>query len=140
MSKFHQGEYKLKNPNKYVGNKLPTFRSSWELKIMIFFDEHPSIVLWGSEPFFINYHHPIKNKISKYYPDFIVKYVEKNGKTYSKVIEIKPSKETFIEAAKSKRDKLAILVNHAKWDAARRFCDANNMKFEILTELNLYKS
>ena len=35
MAKYHQGTYKVKDPNKYVGdpNNI-VFRSSWELKFM----------------------------------------------------------------------------------------------------------
>ena len=87
---------------------------------------------------FIPYFNPVKNKMSKYYPDFLVKVREKDGSEKVKMIEVKPSKETCMEAAKSKRDKLAVVVNQAKWEAARVFCQLNNMTFEILTELHLY--
>jgi len=34
MTKFAQGKYVLKNPDKYIGNKTPTYRSSWEWAVM----------------------------------------------------------------------------------------------------------
>jgi len=34
MGKFAQGKYKVKNPEKYVGTKEPTYRSSWEFMFM----------------------------------------------------------------------------------------------------------
>ena len=136
--KYHQGVFIPKNPSKYVGPTLPLSRSSWEWRLMVYFDDTPNILCWSSEPMFIPYFNPVKNKMSKYYPDFLVKVREKDGSEKVKMIEVKPSKETCMEAAKSKRDKLAVVVNQAKWEAARVFCQLNNMTFEILTELHLY--
>jgi hypothetical protein len=136
--KYYQGFFTPKNVNKYIGKTKPMARSSWELRLMIFFDETPNILCWSSEPMFIPYFNPVKNKMSKYYPDFLVKVLEKDGKIKVKMIEVKPSKETCMEAAKSKKDKIAVIVNQAKWEAARKFCELNNMIFEILTELHLY--
>ena len=30
MGRFAQGKYSLKNPEKYIGTKTPTYRSSWD--------------------------------------------------------------------------------------------------------------
>ena len=42
MKRWAQGKYSLKNPDKYVGNKNPTYRSSWEFHFMKFCDENPA--------------------------------------------------------------------------------------------------
>ena len=44
MPKFAQGRYTLKNPTKYLGNKTPLYRSSWEFAFMKFCDESPSVM------------------------------------------------------------------------------------------------
>ena len=46
MGRFAQGKYTLQNPDKYVGTKTPTYRSSWEFTFMKFCDEHPSVAKW----------------------------------------------------------------------------------------------
>jgi hypothetical protein len=80
MSKY-KGFFKPKNPDKYMGN--PTniiYRSSWELKLMIRLDEDPSIISWGSEEVVIPYRSPIDNRIHRYFVDFIVNKINRNGK------------------------------------------------------------
>ena len=53
--KFSQGIYKIKHPEKYVGSKDPTYRSSWEYTFMSFCDNNPSVQQWASEPVRIPY-------------------------------------------------------------------------------------
>ena len=40
MGRFAQGKYNLKNPDKYIGNRTPTSRSSWVFAFMKMCDEH----------------------------------------------------------------------------------------------------
>ena len=47
MARFAQGKYTLKYPEKYVGRKTPTYRSSWEFAFMKFCDENPAIQVMG---------------------------------------------------------------------------------------------
>ena len=47
MSRFAQGKFNLKNPQKYIGTKTPTYRSGWEFTFMKFCDEHPAIEQLG---------------------------------------------------------------------------------------------
>ena len=49
MGRFAQGKYNLKNPAKYIGNRTPTYRSSWEFAFMKMCDEHAYIQAWASE-------------------------------------------------------------------------------------------
>lgn len=79
MSKWAQGKFKLSNPAKYVGNKTPTYRSSWEFQFMQFCDNNPSIVEWASEAIKIPYRNPITGKNTIYVPDFLIVYVDKTG-------------------------------------------------------------
>ena len=49
MSRFAQGKFTLKNPEKYIGGRTPTYRSSWEFHFMRMCDTNDSITQWASE-------------------------------------------------------------------------------------------
>lgn len=138
-SKFSQGTFTLTNPQKYIGSTSPIYRSSWERDYMYTCDLNPAIIQWGAEPFSIPYIDPLTGAVKNYWPDFIVCYMNRSGTIQRELVEIKPQKESLIEVAKSKRDKLNLLVNQAKWAAAMKFCNANNLTFRVLTEQQLYK-
>jgi hypothetical protein len=139
MSKYAQGKFQIKNTEKYVGKKTPTYRSSWEFSFCTFCDNNPSVVQWASEPFMIPYRNPLTGKNTIYVPDFLMVYIDKDQKKHAEVIEVKPLKETSFENAKSVRDKAAVALNMAKWAAARAFCSAHGMVFRIVTEHDIYQ-
>lgn len=138
MAKYATGKYQIINAEKYVGRKSPTYRSSWEISFMQFCDNNPSVLQWASEPFMIPYRNPLTGKNTVYIPDFMIVYIDANQQKHAEVIEVKPLKETTLESAKSVRDKAAVILNMAKWAAARAFCQNNGMKFRIVTEHDLY--
>jgi hypothetical protein len=138
MSKYSQGRFVPKNPAKLIGKADVVFRSSWELTVMNFLDTHPSVIQWASESIRIPYTNPLTGKPSQYVPDFMVLYQDKNGNRRAEVVEVKPSKEAIAENAKSKRDKVSLILNTAKWAAAMVFCKKNGMIFRILTENDIY--
>jgi len=90
MSKFAQGLYEVANVSKYVGDKLPYFRSSWELAFMRMCDAHPNITKWASENVKIPYRNPVTGKYTNYVPDFMIQYTDKDGNQHVELIEIKP--------------------------------------------------
>lgn len=136
-NRFHQGEFTPKNKEKYVG-KLPcTYRSSWEITCMRFFDNSKDILKWSSESIKINYMDPFTKKWRTYYPDFIIKY-KKNNIEITEIVEVKPLNQTDMVHAKSKRDKEACVLNEAKWKYARQWCDNNNILFRVITEKDIY--
>jgi hypothetical protein len=139
MSKYAQGKYQIKNTEKYVGRKTPTYRSSWEFSFCTFCDNNPAVIQWASEPFMIPYRNPLTGKNTIYVPDFMMVYMDKNEQKHAEVIEVKPMKETNFESAKSVRDKAAVALNMAKWAAARAFCRAHGMVFRIVTEHDIYQ-
>ena len=55
MPKFAQGKFEMKNPSKYIGNKTPMARSSWETVFMRMLDEHQGVAKWASESIQIPY-------------------------------------------------------------------------------------
>ena len=139
MSKYANGIFQPKNPEKYVGNKSPTYRSSWEFVFMQFCDNNPAVIQWASEAIRVNYRNPLTNKNTIYVPDFFMVYVDANGKQHAEVIEIKPTKETTIEAAgRSTRAQAAAIVNMAKWEAARAWCKQQGLKFRVVTEQEIF--
>ncbi len=126
------------NPGKYAGKTPPIARSSWELAVFNKFDLHPNVIQWASESVRIPYKNPLNGRMSMYVPDLLVVYVDKKTKRHIELIEIKPLRESIMEAATTNRDRLAVVVNHAKWKAAYAFCQTRNMTFRVMTEKNLF--
>ena len=124
----------MQNPAKYVGNKTPTYRSSWEYVFMQFCDNNPSILNWASEAVHINYRNPLTGKNTIYVPDFLITYNDATGGQHAEVVEVKPRKETTLEGAKNIRDQAAAILNMAKWEAARQWCKAHGLTFRVVTE------
>lgn len=138
-----KSEFIPKNPSKYVGKYPIITRSSWESVACKFFDMHPNIISWASEPLQIPYLNPLTGRWTVYIPDFIVVYTDKNEKRHSEMIEIKPAKEDFRYQRKPKErlseaTKLTQIVNMAKWQAAAKFCAKNQMSFRVMTEADLF--
>lgn len=140
MAKYAQGKYQIKNPEKYLGKSLPTYRSSWEYTFCSFCDNNPAVLEWTSEGMKIPYKNPVSGKNTIYVPDFIIVYMDKNERKHTEMIEIKPSKETTMETAKSMRDKYMVAINMAKWAAADNWCRANNIRFRVVTEYDIFKN
>lgn len=139
-NKFVQGKYTPANPEKYVGTYPIFFRSSWEFKVMQMFDSNPNIINWASESLKIPYQNPFTGKYTVYVPDFVVTYMDANGKTMAEIIEVKPAKETFLEQAKSARSKAAVALNTHKWAAAHAFAKHHGMVFRIMNENNIFNN
>jgi hypothetical protein len=138
MAKYSQGKYQVKNPEKYVGKGMPTYRSSWEFAFMNFCDDNPAVLQWASEAIHVNYRNPFTGKNTIYVPDFLIIYLDKNGKKHGEVIEVKPSSQTTMEAARSMRDKAAVALNMYKWDAARKFCASQGLSFRVVNENDIF--
>ena len=140
MSKFAQGKFTLKNTEKYVGTKTPTYRSSWEHTFMMFCDNHPNIIQWASEAVQIPYRNPVTGKQSIYVPDFFVMYEDKNGNRRAEIVEVKPSSQATMEAAgKNNQNKLSVIVNTAKWQAAQIWCRRQQITFRVITEKDIFR-
>jgi hypothetical protein len=142
--KYKQGLFKPKNPEKYKGNVTNiTYRSQWELKLMIHLDNHPSVIWWKSEEVIVPYRSPIDNKIHRYFPDFIVFIINKQGKKETIMIEIKPKAQTIEPSKQSNKSKKYINevytwgINSAKWKAANEYCADRGWRFQIMTEEHL---
>jgi hypothetical protein len=138
-SRYSQGRYQLKFPEKYIGNKTPLYRSSWEFDVMLMLDNNPAINKWSSEGIRIPYKCPLTGKQTTYVPDFFVNYVGKNGKQHSELWEIKPANQAIKErVGRSKVNQAHYIRNLAKWEACRAFCKQNGLTFRVITESDLY--
>ena len=140
-----QGYFKPKNPKKYKGDPTQiVYRSGWELKFMLYLDSRPEVVEWSSEEIIIRYRSPIDGKVHRYFPDFVVTKINKEGKKETAIIEVKPLKQTVppkkVQGKPSKRFLMEVKtwgINEAKWKAATEFCKDRGWSFEIFTEKQL---
>lgn len=135
-----KGRFIPRHPQKYMGNAQNIlFRSSWELTVMKFFDNSTSVSRWASEEVHLPYISPKDGRVHQYYPDFLFEMINANQEIERWLVEVKPLKETSIEHAKTAYDRVALAVNEAKWKAAEMFCQVNNLKFKVITELDIYR-
>ena len=138
-SKFARGKFTMKNPGKYVGNKVPTYRSSWEWSFMNFCDTNASIQKWASEAISIPYRDPLTGRQTIYVPDFFIQYVDKKGVMHVELIEIKPASQQILErVGKSKHNQAQYIKNQAKWAAANLWCKQQGIKFRVLNQDDLF--
>ena len=141
MARYAQGKFNPKNPEKYIGGKIPTYRSGWEFAFMKFCDENANVTQWASEAIRIPYRNPLTGKHTIYVPDFFIAYADKNGKQFVELIEVKPSNQTSLkEAGRGKHNQLHAVVNQAKFEAANAYCKQNKIKFRIVTEHDIFHS
>jgi TnsA endonuclease N terminal len=140
----YKGRFKPKNPSKYKGNPTDiVYRSRWELKLMMYLDDHKDVIEWSSEEFFIPYKSPVDGRWHRYFPDFFVKKINKSGVVESAIIEVKPASQTKPPPLQSKPTRRYITevmtygVNQAKWKAATEYCADRNWTFHVFTEKEL---
>jgi len=138
MSTWSQGTYIVINRDKYVGNGLPRFRSSWEHRFMTFLDTNENILQWVSESIRIPYRHPLTGKMANYVPDFLITYRTKNNTMRAELIEIKPKGQSVLKEGMKPKERAVVAINYAKWAAAQVFCKNQGIAFRILTEDDLW--
>lgn len=144
-SKYNQGKFRPRNPQKYGGDVSNiVYRSSYELKFMQYCDLTESVNSWKSEEFWIPYRSPLDGKTHRYFPDFFLKYKDKDGKTRNMVVEVKPAKDLkepqTNPARRTKSWAYSVkmwAINQAKWEAAKEWCADHNYEFRIFTEKQL---
>ena len=138
-SKFARGKFVMTQPEKYVGTKMPTYRSSWEWSFMKFCDSNPSVQKWASEAIQIPYRDPLTGRQTVYVPDFFIQYLDKNNKLIVELIEIKPASQQILErVGKNKYNQAQFIKNQAKWTAATLWCKQQGIKFRILNENDIF--
>lgn len=139
--RFSQGTYKVENPEKYLGIGAPRYRSSWELTFMKFCDHNPAITEWTSESVKIPYRDPLTGKGTVYVPDFLISYVDRQGKKHVELIEIKPKNQSVRESVgKNPYNQAQFIRNQVKWAMAKNWCKQNGCQFRIITESDIFFS
>lgn len=137
--KFANGKFAITNPEKYVGTKIPRYRSSWEWSFMRFCDTNPAIQKWASEAISIPYRDPLTGRNTIYVPDFFIQYLDKHNNLNVELIEIKPASQQILErVGKSRVNQAHYIKNQAKWQAANAWCRQQGIKFRILNENDLF--
>ena len=138
-SKFARGKFQMTQPEKYVGTKVPTYRSSWEFSFMKFCDTNISVQKWASEAVQIPYRDPLTGRQTVYMPDFFIQYVDKLGKMHVELIEIKPASQSILErVGKNKYNQAQFVKNQAKWASANLWCKQQGIKFRVVNENDLF--
>lgn len=141
---MHQGQFKLKNPSKYLGDTQNIYyRSSWEFSVMMWCDSNPSVVSWSSEELVIPYLCPTDGAYHRYFIDFTMTF--KDGKHLW--IELKPDKytrppEQSKKTTRSSKKRYITEVyqyvkNQAKWKAAAQAARVKGASFQVWTEKSL---
>jgi len=141
----YKGKFTPENPSKYAGDTSNIiYRSMWERRCMKYFDNNPSILQWASEEVVIPYYDTATKKVRRYFPDFLIKIKDKNGKEKTHLIEVKPSKDMRPPVGGIGKKKSTVLyemktyqMNRDKFAAARKWCDDRNIIFDIWTEKHL---
>ena len=142
--KTYKGRYSPKHPEKYKGDPTQIiYRSGWERRLMVYLDENKSVLQWSSEEIAIPYRSPIDNRMHRYFPDFYVKAIDKDGNIVEQLLEVKPKKETREPVKKKRITKQYITEvttwgkNQAKWKAAEEYCLDRGWQFKLITETEL---
>ena len=145
MPKYYQGTFKPLNPEKYRGDPSNiVYRSSWELRLMTYFDAHQDVLWWSSEERIIPYRSPIDNRVHRYFPDFLINKRGPDGKTETVMVEVKPRAQTAepvrqnTHSRKYLKEVMTYGVNQAKWKAAEEYCSDRGWKFQIMTEHEIF--
>ncbi len=137
--KFAKGKFTMTRPEKYVGNKIPVYRSSWEWTFMRFCDTNENVQKWASEAIQIPYRDPLTGRQTIYVPDFFIQYLDKRGRLIVELIEIKPASQTILErVGKNKYNQAQFVKNQAKWQAANNWCKQQGIRFRILNENDIF--
>ena len=111
---------------------------------MKYFDNNPNIIAWASEEVSIPYYDTATKKVRRYFPDFLIKVKDKNGKLKTHLIEVKPTKDLRPPVGGRGKKRSTVLyeaktyqMNRDKFASARKWCDERDITFDILTAKHL---
>jgi hypothetical protein len=140
----YSGTFRPSNPQKYIGDhKNIIYRSSWECRVMSWLDKNPDILSWASEELTVPYKSPVDGKWHRYFPDFLVKVRNREGKIRTMMLEVKPKKQSQPPEPRKRATKQYIQevatwgINQAKWKAAQEYCLDRGWEFKVITEDHL---
>jgi len=111
------------------------------------FDQNLSVIEWNYEKVHIPYISPRDGKYHQYFVDFWLRMEDTNGVIHTKLIEVKPKKQTVPPKPLAKGQRMTArkreaimvwLVDEAKWKAAKKYCEAMKWEWTIVTEDHLH--
>lgn len=144
MSKYNQGKYVVKFPEKYVGDvSNVVYRSGWELRFMLWCDSNSSVLKWQSEETVIPYRCGTDNRLHRYFLDFRIQVMTKTGIVKTYLVEIKPYAQTIPPVYPGKQTKryltesMTFIKNQSKWKAAEQYAKERGWEFIKITEYEL---
>lgn len=130
QSRYQQGYINPNSCKKLMDRSQPViYRSSYEKKFVVWLENSPKVLKWGSECLHIPYIY-VDGSTHKYYPDYYVELVDGT----KMLVEIKPSSQTVAPKNDNAWQRREWTKNVCKWKAAQQFCEARNIQFQILTE------
>lgn len=152
--KYKQNYYICQNPFKYDGLHTEIiYRSSWEQKFMVWCDLSPSVIKWSNETVVVPYISPIDKKTRRYYIDFYVEVLDRDGIVKKFLVEIKPKfqyhqdyipkfnkmndttkKRSSKKLETYKKEVETYVINNAKFEAARYYASHRGLEFKIINE------
>jgi hypothetical protein len=132
-----------KHPEKYIGDVNNIIaRSSWEIKMLNWLDNHPSVICFNSEGLVVPYLSPVDNRQHRYYVDFLAKMVLKDGSVKTYAIEVKPKAQCMKPKPNKNKARMitemtTYIINQAKWVHANEHCTKLGIMFLVLNEEDL---
>lgn len=137
MAKTYKGKYRIKKPEKYMGDpKSVTYRSLWERTAFRWCEDRDDVIAWSSEETVVPYVCPTDKRAHRYFIDLKIKF--KGGRIV--LVEIKPKSQTQPPKKPSRQTKkyinevMTYVKNEAKWKAAQKYAQDRGYHFEIWTE------
>jgi hypothetical protein len=137
MAKTYKGRYRIKKPEKYMGDpQKVVYRSLWERQAFRWCEDRDDVVSWSSEETVVPYVCPTDKRAHRYFIDLKIKFT--NGRIV--LVEIKPKSQTQPPKKPSRQTKkyitevMTYVKNEAKWKAAQKYAADRGYHFEIWTE------
>lgn len=112
-----------------ISKEVIIYRSSYELKFIMWMENSDKVTRWGSECFYIPYMF-VDGTTHKYWPDYFVEFVDGT----KMVVEIKPYNQTQRVTNENCWAAKEYAKNMCKWNAAMEFCKKKGYLFKVLTE------
>lgn len=118
----------------------------WEFRVMRYLDSNDGVVEWASEELIIPYLSPIDGRMHRYFPDFVVKMKDRDGKITTRILEVKPLAQTKPPEVRKNGSRITKKylaevqrwgINSRKFAAADEFCKDRGWSFHLLTEKEL---
>lgn len=143
---YKQGFFKPMNPQKYRGDVTNiVYRSGWEKRVMEWCDSNTNVISWNSEEIVIPYKSPVDGRWHRYFTDFYVEAIGRDGEKRIMILEVKPKAQTLEPTPQKKKTKRYITevvtygINQAKWNAAEEYCRDRGWEFKVITESDLFR-